>query len=132
MRSLEFEIGQLVIERLGIKVHHIALASLVVRVAVFTVMRQILVQPPMVALTLVNIGFDIFVVMTGEAASRLARFLQSLMTAFALLFELGMVLDQVSGHQQQIQLAGHERHGSNKQGDQDRQQYRLPDQVLHR
>lgn len=132
MRTFDFKIGQSVIERLGIQIHHIVASTFVLCMAMLAVLSQLLVQPPVIAFAQIDIGLDLCMVMAGETAARLISLLQSLMTTFTLLFKLSMTFDDRPWHQQQIQLAGNSRHRARKQIETEGQQERLPVKVLHK
>jgi hypothetical protein len=115
MSPLEFEIGQSVVERLRVQVHHIVIATFVLRVAVLAVVRLILIQTSVITLPFRYVGFDIGMIVAEQAASRLARLLQGLMAALTLLLELGMPLDDGTGHQHQIEFSGYGQHRDHQQ-----------------
>ena len=79
------------------------------RMTVLTVVGQVLVQTPVITLSLIDIRLDILMVMTGQTTSSLTRLLQGFMATLALLFELGVSFDHRSRHQQQVKLAGYRR-----------------------
>ena len=109
MRTLKLEIGQPMIERLGVQIHHVPVATFVLCMAVLTVVRQVLIQVSVITLPLFDIRLDILMVMTGEASSRLTRLLQGFVATLALLFELCVAFNHRPRHQQQIELAGYSR-----------------------
>jgi len=93
MRAGEREIRPLMIKGFVVQLHYFRLASLVLGMAIAT--RVISYASVITGLVLYVLG-NLFVIMTTQTQLVLSATLESLVTGLALVFKLGMTLNQVT------------------------------------
>ncbi|MEQ1611508.1 MAG: hypothetical protein ABL904_02050 [Hyphomicrobiaceae bacterium] len=98
MGALQFEIGRRVIERLAVQLNDVDATSFVIGVAVTAILYGRGHMPAVKPQLLLSVAIDLFVAIETEPRLRLPH--ERLVARHAVLFQLGVPLDQRPGHHQ--------------------------------